>query len=810
MKRETLTHIAKVSKEAISTTLASSFFGLLILSSCTNSRMKTPTVQPTSRSAATNPDSTESVQISTVNIVSSESEGTSGATEGTPVTTIFFDTVKSSVPISNFCKPSSASSSGSDGDASRKDCLCQFSWQEVNTQGGSAISIPRQVRTPVVIVQPNLVTCNAPEVFSTEITDGTQIKVTVIPAPQSSEQFTIPTFNFVKSKHSADPGNFKDAQGRAFMNIMRYSCYDQRVRGMAVLNKMGSRTNEIQATGSIVGEVKKYPIANKFCVAKIRGGEDREDGCEHLPPADNSAQSYYYNLYIRESEMGDINPGNERYICPTVTEALYNTGSVGSQGQYWPLDRTFALSLGKTAEFSVGVVGNTKVSKAGDPVTVGSSCEAPSGNGASGGGGATNTLVQSCLGFAAKPNPDGTCPYFRDSTGSIRFTYRLRRYIALLPQSFDTDGSPLNEPQATDTVYVVDRPIDAPGNPDPLKPYSMLGPKPCPSAYFDHKKVFIDPYLDDYNTVVSQYNGSYGATNDPRWSGKNIDGIEFPRRDLMSENSCAAPLPLLSADKTLMSLTTVHPRNPYAKYKRVFVRPTRAFSPHYVEDTSFQACAPLSDPFKDPPLHFSRSSDGNIAWCAESYPSSNNNVARVDTRQDPNDINSAFSGLVRPFTSHVVKSSASASCTFTPLTIPSAYPNAPGANPRRGLARHFANDQIDSIGGIPLYASETCDRTVVNPMNGVLWGRFPLLAPPNGISKQGPGVGAGVEEAIASDPSYQCTVTFDNGGTKTGKYTPTQGCCGANVYAWTGAAAAPNNASSAHLEPDAACLVPRY
>jgi hypothetical protein len=81
--------------------------------------------------------------------------------------------------------------------------------------------------------------------------------------------------------------------------------------------------------------------------------------------------------------------------------------------------------------------------------------------------------------------------------------------------------------------------------------------------------------------------------------------------------------------------------------------------------------------------------------------------------------------------------------------------------------------------------------------NGLDWARFPLLARP-----------AQVESAMNNDSSYNCTLSYDGGGGKSGKKTPTGGCCGSVVSVKTGIGSA--GASAAHLEPDVSCVIPQY
>ncbi len=732
----------------------------LALSACNNSRFRSTTISGLLPGSPTS--TSDTFTLSTASVTSS------GEETSTAKMSLFIDTQKAPQPISNWCEPYT-------GSESSKRCQCVFTWSEANTESGSSIPVSRKVVTDITVVQPNLVSCNVPGVYSTEIQNGTLIKVAITPGPGNSGSFSSTTYSYVKSA-TQSPGSFQDYQGRSFMNILRYSCYDQRQRGMSIINKIGTTANDN------TGEVQNFPIANRFCVQKLSssGAGASGDGCDTLPGVDYTAQSNYYNLYVRESEVGDINRGNARFTCPTVNESLGGGTGVGAGGQYWPLDSSFALSLGRTGDFPIGVVANSRAAVSGDPVSSGSACDANvASNGTSNGTGLTAT----CLGFAARPNSDGSCPKLADSVGTLVQTYRLRRYVALYPQIFDTNGDFVREGQAVDTIYVVDRPVTGPGG----ESFAMRGPKPCPYSYFDHKG------------VVNGTNGYY-ATNDSGWSGKNVDGISMPNLD--SATSCSSMLPLLNTDRTVMSVTTTHATaNLVASYKKVYMRPIKAWAPHYEEDTAFQACAPLANPLRDAPLHFAKNGD-NVAWCAEAYPSQNNNVAKLDvhtlTADDPSQ---PYTGLVRPFTSHVSKNSTSAACTATAVDLPS---NASVANyyPAAGKARHLAADTIDTDkNATAINATRTCDRTVINPNGGLNWPRFPLLAPP-----------ANVESALSSalDKSYTCTVSWDNNGSKSGKASPTGGCCSTATDLVTGAGGVQN----AHLEPGAngntACATPAY
>jgi hypothetical protein len=282
----------------------------------------------------------------------------------------------------------------------------------------------------------------------------------------------------------------------------------------------------------------------------------------------------------------------------------------------------------------------------------------------------------------------------------------------------------------------------------------------------------------------------YVASSDAAWNGKNRDGTEFPNSDL-DPNVCSAALPLLSPDHLTIGLTTVNRMsNSLHSFSHVYVRPLAAFVPHYEEDTQFQACAPQPDIQVDPPLHFSRNpNSGNIAWCAETVPTQNPQLTAVDP---------AASGLIPPFTSHLVSRSGSAPCTASALPIPinSAgiypYPALPGA--QVGYAYHSKVTLWESG-----HADQTCDRTAVaadGPEGKDLGSVFPLLARARDV-----------ESLLNLDSSYSCQITFDNGGAKAGHQSPTSGCCDLKSVMLPTGGDAP---LSAHLEPDIVCQSPDY
>jgi hypothetical protein len=761
------------------TLLATNF----LLLGCTNSLLQTTTSVLTTGiigvTGTTGTTSLDNLIISSISILSP-----AGANAGTPpTTTISFDTSKSSTSIITHCNAAATASQVS------KPCVCQFNWKQVDPTGASTTSVSRSVQSPLVTVQTNQVTCLAPSAYSTEISTGTPILIKVLGTANNGDAglFTVPQYSYTVGSTTAT-GDFSDSQGHLFDNVIHYACYEKYTRSLKIYNKIAT-INSPDAT--YTGLPKMAPIATQFCIGVTTPTPD----CPNVVPNDYSAQAYYYNFFIRSSESGGINNFNDNYICPTVTEALNSTGSVGTKNQFWPLDQSFAVSLSSTTNFNVGILSRSKLANGADPTTADSTCTAPAaGAAAPVAGGDTGGFITSCLGFAARINTDGTCPYFKDSAGLTRATYRLRRYVALYPRVFDTNGKVLaKRAQGADYIYVLDRPVQGPSTSNPLKPYTMAGPKPCPFAYFDR-------------TGAVQGNSTkqgYYASSNVGWAGKNVDGIEFPNADsngvnavtnITSAPSCAAAIPILSADGSTWGITTLNATSSAALtsvYQHMYIRPGQPLTPHYEEDTDFQACAPQASPLQDPPLHFSRDPvKGNVSWCAESYPTQNTNITSLDPPQNATTFTT--NGTIAPFTSHVVKNSASASCNFTHITIPSTNYNYPGTAARHGQAS-WDISVLPAIG-----ASQTCDRTVSS--SGPPY-QFPLLSP-----------SADMETAIAADSSYGCLMTYDNGGSKTittTRSSPADGCCNVNsVGVRTGLTT--GTPANAHLEPDVPCRTPKY
>jgi hypothetical protein len=720
----------------------------LALAACTNGGRGTGSKSKSSAQAGKNTGTSTAVsnptpdayKISVATISSASGDSSSFST------TILFDASKSASNFTDHCTVGG----GSQG----KPCDCVYSWTEQNTTGGTTVNIARSSRKPLSAVQSAKVDCPAPEVYGTEIIAGTQIRIKIERGTGNTDEFEVPSYIFTKGGTTAAT-DFITSQGQMLNNIMRYTCYEEFQKGLSIRNKFGTAQ---QSFGDSSTRSARFPIGTQFCAQPASsGGTTDTEGCDAMDFG-YSAQSAYYSLYIKENDIGNINPRNGRYVCPKVRQGLVPSAS--GDGKYYPLDSSFALSASNTGNFNVGVDAFTKLSNgAGDPNSVSSACAGTLENG---GGGDAQSFVRNCLGFAARPNPDGSCSPIKDAYNNEIKTYRLRRFVALYPMIFNTNGFPIDgQSQATDTVYALDRPVAAPAGSDASATYTMAGPKPCPFAYFDRLGV----------TGARRY----ASTNADAWVDRNIDGIMFPSSD--SASSCRATFPVMNRAKTQLAFLTP------AQGSAVHVRGVQPWSPHYEEDTSFRACAPQSNPLRDPPLHFAKTSNLNVAYCAEVYPTQNEYLPALLAG-----IPIANAGSFQNFTSHVIKGTA------TPARCQAYTPALESGYPSNGFARHPAGIAWDTD-----TMAATCDRSVMGAGQGGTFMAFPLLATP-----------AATEAALRSDPSYQCSVTFDGKAieqSKVGKQTPSGGCCGGVVRVASGNG---GSATTAHLEVNESCQVPTY
>lgn len=477
--------------------------------------------------------------LMTKGVANAATAGTgSGSTTTTapPNFTLFFD---GSNPrkLNEFCLVQSGTTSDP-----AKSCKCQYTWSETNLSDNSVIS--RIVQTDPTQITSYQVQCPAPAVYDTEIPDNTIIKIAFVPdtGKGNNSGFSSNILNFTKQPISTT-GDFRDIEGRSFRNIMHYVCFDRVTKATTIVHNIKQATAGTSSTPPV-----SATVANDFSVGT--GGS----------PSTTSAQSYYYDFYIRSNETGQINTGGTGgFTCPLV-----NIGGVPSP---FPLDSQFAVALQTSKDFVVPVTAQSVVATSG------------------------STSTGNVVGYAAKPNSDGSCPSFTDQFGRIRRTFRMRRYKTIYPLRYNVDGNILDQAQASNTIYILDRPVDKVGQ-DPYKPLTRLGPKPCPfsfkSAQFG-QKCMSDASLTGYNIDGTQVDGDPGCPIYP-----------------------PVPAKYVKTNGTLV------------------IRPYKAFTPYYLEDTQFKACAFQSSTPVDPEIVLSHDDSafptvGGITgpkdfYCAKYYP----------------------------------------------------------------------------------------------------------------------------------------------------------------------------------------------
>lgn len=750
--------------------------------------------------------------------------------EATDKLTLFFSS-SASEPLSNDC------TKADDSGASQKPCVCDFQWIEKNDSTGTEVNITRKTTSKVIEVQPYIVRCELPTVYKTEIPDFARIDVRV--KPSDSSRFVMEYFQYQKGVNSSTDSDFTSSAGVGFRNIFRYACYEKVEKKLALSSKIFNLSADL-STGTATG---KAISATHFCSDKGASGS----GCEYARGSAVSQQSYYYNLYVRGSALGSIIEENDRYVCPLVRETLAGGGLGSEQGQVYPLDTSFALAVYPSVNDNlvVPVRAPSVLGRTDQPSTGDNTCTSSDGvvvtdqNGNSNSSSpSSSSISQKCMGFAYKPNAAGSCPTITDANGQIRRTRRLRRFVAEFPPHFENTGLQRAEARATDIIYVLDRPVNRAV--DPANPYSIYGPKPCNFAYFDRYGVAgyprkgnaptqsVTPYYNHENSVGYRTLGgkapSYLGTNHSNWNGKNPDAIYFPNYDgwiVPERASCSAALPLVHLDPkglspTLVTLASTHWSKVYNNGNAsnsatarapvqvdlfdggdridldyLYVRPMKPWAPTYVEDKTFEACAPEPEGgIKDPPLHISTDSSGEVAWCAEAYPTQNPYIGDLEQpaniRRDLG-IDNYMPGCVKHFTSHGVKGvNGVPTCASTALTLPTG---APAACTLTGAAygvatpwwRHSGSNLIET--GIS--DAQSCDRTVVISSNNGAWKFFPLLADAQEV-----------EQMLRTDPNYRCAYT--SGPSSGTGITPSNGCCNPDLVRTRRQGATD---TTAHFEP---------
>jgi hypothetical protein len=501
--------------------------------------------------------------------------------------------------------------------ASSVTCQCIFRWNETNTTTpGSSItaeaqslSFQRMAIMRVISSQASVAECELPSVYAAEIGSGEEIRITVEPV-SDAELFQTNSYTFTKPglNRDASATGFEDDQGNIFNDIWRYVCHEHIRRGVAFSSQTSTvtRTPPYNAGGGY-SETLSYALASRFSVESATKSDERL-----------SAQLNYFNLYAASNKL-IVNPDNKAFSCPQVASSRIRPATASTPEKlHFPFDSSFSLASKASKTFNVPIEARSRLSTTSADSSTHTFCNQKNSSGDSLG---DSSMLIDCLGYAASPRGNGSCPgitvrlrnsngtYKRDATGNIltetRATYRLRRFTALYPAMYDTNGSWISNYQdKVDQVYVLDRPATFNTISGPVSG-TILGPKPCPFAWFD------------WSGAVQAGTIGYYSTNDNGWKGKNPDGIHFPTENVDGK-SCPSALPYQAADGKwqIKSLTSGSPE--------AQIRPIQnPWEPIYWEDTSFLACAPEDEPTTRvrAPLHHFMNSDGSGAsYCEEVYP----------------------------------------------------------------------------------------------------------------------------------------------------------------------------------------------
>ena len=600
-----------------------------VLSACTNMaalQNSTPSIVLTNASFGTS-SAVYTHEMQNVNITASTSTNTQ-----TPGLLLSLSIKTGSSSLTQFCTLGQGA----------LPCACMISWKEINTVSGGNITVDRTKKLSLTAVQGTLVQCAMEQSFWNEIPAGTVMRMNIVGVSPNTSGINVKDIGYKKGTSVASTGDFVDDTLTPFRNVLRYTCYSKRTASAEVLNETFTATP--QSDGNTTPPTVNLFKASVFCVSGMQNcGSVRTE---------NSAQSYYRNLYVRTDTAGQIVSSNSRYECPQVFEKITTkattppTASATEPYNFWPMDSMFSVSLTSSTEWSVPITAGSYLMKNGEPSdTMSPADRLQEVNNSSSGG--NSGIVWKILGFGKPPNADGTCGHIVDSTGKIRPLTRLRRYRVIYPPIFQDNGQPLNERLEGDQILVPDRlVVDTAGK---LTGNMIYGPKPCNFAWFDHEGVTNRNGTAALNYKTSVIDGMPGYVSTSKYyldlgGGLSIpvnpDGRILPNFDRASAigaldgPSCSAAIPVLDYANGVPSRVrlvtsyfdrtdkiTMGSRDIYLA--EIHLNPIDRWSPEYVEDVSFQACVPASDPYVEPPMHFYRDAANQVAWCAKVYPTQN-------------------------------------------------------------------------------------------------------------------------------------------------------------------------------------------
>ncbi len=817
----------KIQKRKIPQLIARSLFCLLFLTSCTNglngvgSKAKSSLAggNPSIIGSASTSAYTHHMKTVTITAVAAGGGGTTSQWS----LSLGVDTALAGFTnLTNFCNMTGT-----------KPCKCQASWEENNTLSSSTQTFTRTKKMNVTEVQNSLVKCLIDDSLWVEIPSGVTLRMTIVPAGTANTSgLNVRQIGYKKGTSTvAASGDFLDSTLTPFRNIHRYSCFSRKTTSFEVLNATSSGSITTTAADGTTSQTNLTMIlGSKFCTgtAAAAGSGSSGTNCSN-PRSGYSVQSYYRNLYIPSDALGTINSSNEGYYCPRVQESiLYSSGDPAQpqseQNKYWPLDSEFALATQRSPEYSVGVRAPSVLLKPGDSDSAApTACVGEDVNQRL----LETGIVNKCLGYAKKPLPNGSCGTMVDSLGQVRPLSRLRRFRTIYPPAFNSNGTIQSGPLEGDEVYVMDRVVvDSNGSPTGAMIY---GPKPCPFAWFDSQGVvnrdqpsnesFFSNFRDASGTA-EKGRPAYVATSEFHWNGQSVNpnGIVFPNFDrsgtpgnTLSPPSCSATLPVITeiqgAPAQVRLVTSSYSRTDSItvggrsiKLNEVHVRPVDPWTPQYREDTSFQACAPLSNNWREPPMQFYsviNGSDSYMSWCSKPYPTQNPYWAKLNEKiiPQPNPtllsstlVNWPAAARVSHYTSHdstaysTLNNGTTNSCTANRDTCLSSL----GAgDPNYSYCLAYIKDNT---------ARATCDRTVIfDAAND--YRVFPLQA-------RTPDIVSALSNDALKAKNYSCTFSVNPADpTKVGKEIPQTGCCGMLPTGSALLSTLLGASGNAHLEP---------
>lgn len=687
-------------------------------------------------------------------------------------------------PLTTYCDPDET-----------KPCACEIRFTETNTVGGQNTSVERTKRFPVAEVQTGLVRCSMDDAFWQEIPTGTSTFINIVMISPNLSGLNVRRVTYRKGTVTTANGDFLDDTLTPFRNIHRYSCHSKWTNSFEILNQYSTSTDASNRSATAL-------IGSAFCSGETSSGSANPANTCATPRNGYSAQSYFRNLYIRSDKLGEINSRNEYYDCPKVLESIsYSAGAAipeAERNKYWPLDTSFALATQYSSEWSVGVRAASILHKDNDPDSAEDTClnedTSQRLNEILGG---KPKISTKCIGYAKRPKPDGTCGQIADANGRVRPLVRLRRYRVIYPPVFRPNGRVSSAGPEADEVYVADRLVLGPtGVPTGAMIY---GPKPCQFAWFDHEGVTNRTGTVDFGSNLQRSSGAvlfatpqYVATNNYRnalLGSVNPDGLVFPKYDRDGAFSgrlppfCSATLPvveeLLGRPSSIRLVTSHQDRTDTLtvggrtfNLAEVPVKPIDAWTPNYIEDTSFQACAPVADPYLEPPLHFYKLDSDTMGWCTKNYPTQNPYWLDLNSRKRP--VDATLTGIAVGWPG----------VGTAPVEISTSHVDGAGLldaqNTCTGTSRNAVctmtlegTSLSGSIAACSTYLQDpgaTCDRTVVFDPTLEYRG-FPLQARSSEIETM-------LSQDLAKDRTYSCQFSVHPDSNKVGKKMPLSGCCG--------------------------------